>query len=185
MKGKVVFIILCLFALSINFSNAQTSEAFTEWQSFGNNLFIRVKVIGKEALKGRSMVLLKVQLKQNVNILDAENSNFGNYRVILSRMIAGPSDNPYDMPQFGIEFSRSTEEIYEIPETVYYPETVDNGEMKGQFNPETGLVDYTPNHQPDKQYSSPMYLYKHCEDQAFKGTYFSCKGVEFARAKGN
>ena len=107
MKRKVVFIILFLFALSINFSNAQTSEAFTEWQSFGNNLFIRVKVIGKEELKGRSMVLLKVQLKQNVNILDAENSNFGNYRVILSRMIAGPNDDQYNMPQFGIEFSRS------------------------------------------------------------------------------
>ena len=183
MKRISLFLMLLISTFSLESLSAQTSEGFTEWQSFGKNLFVRVKQIGKENIKGRSLLLLKVQLKQNTKVLDAENSNFGNYRVILSRMIAGPNDNAYDMPQFGIEFSRSTEEIYEIPETVYYPEVVDNGEMKGKFNPKTGLVDYTPNHQPDKQYSGPMYLYKHCEDQAFKGSYFSCKAVEFKRAK--
>lgn len=197
MKLKNDFIII--FFIAFSFSQIQASyrglksidlefisyinNDFTKWQPLGKNLFVRCKKIGTETVKGRKMVLLKVQLKQNIKILNEESSDFGNYRVKFSRQIAGPNDDQFNMPEFGIEFSRNTEEIYEIPEIVYYPKNMDNGEIKGKFNEETGLIDYTPIHDPKQKRSGALYLFKHCEDQSFKGVYYMCKGVDFKKAK--
>jgi hypothetical protein len=159
-------------------------NAWPEWRSFGNYMLIRAKEIDKVDFNGKKLIKLEVEIKQNVATLNAEDSNFGAYRVVLSQTVAGPGTPAVDkMENVGLEFSRTQEKIYKWPNPIYCFETQKDEYMAGKWNKELGTVEYTPHTKPGDVYYGPLFLYKSCDDQEFKNQFLNCRGYNFTKVQ--
>lgn len=185
---KTYLIIAFLFCTSIakgqNANSTKTGKEWCEWRPFGTYLFVRAKEVDRITFDGRKIVKLEVQLKQNTAKLDAENPNFGDYRIVLSPTVAGPTTPPVaDLKKVGLEFSRTTEQVYTWPEPVYCFEEQTDEYMKGKWSPELCTVEYTPHNKPGDVYYGALFLYRSCDDQAFKGQFLNCRGYDFIKVQ--
>jgi uncharacterized protein (TIGR02145 family) len=153
-----------------------------EWRPFGTYMWIRAREIERLDFNGRKIVKIEVELKQNIKTLDAENENFGDFRIVLAQTVSGPGAPAVDkFPNVGLEFNRKKEQIYKWPTPIYCFESQKDEYMSGNWNPDLGTVEYVPHTKPGDVYYGPLFLYKMCDDQSFKGQFMNCRGYEFIK----